>query len=128
MKHWRAKKDFAHEGKVIWHVMPKPSLGCVLPRKFQNFTLPPSPKGKRKLTPAQVQAKGARAKKPRVSSKSFPPGWDKEKVVEAYKSPDTISKEDWLKNWNAQNEFKLTRDKVNRWAREIAQGRKSNAQ
>ena len=113
----------------MWNVMPKPSAGCVLAREFQDFTLPPPPTLKRKMTRAEVRRKAAKAKKPRVTKDSFPRGWDKKRVVDTYKSSDTVSKEDWILAWNEKkNELQLTKDKVNRWAREIAQGRKSNAQ
>ena len=109
--------------------MPKPSAGCVLAREFQDFTLPPPPTLKRKMTRAEVRRKAVKAKKTRLTKDSFPRGWDKKRVVATYKSSDTLSKEDWILAWNEKkNELQLTKDKVNRWAREIAQGRKSNAQ
>ena len=71
------------------------------------------------MTLRERNRKGAKAKKPRVSSTGYPLGWSKAKIVQAYKDPDVISKEDWIKNWNATHELQLNRDKVNRWAREL---------
>ena len=62
------------------------------------------------MTRAEVQRKAAKAKKTRLNH------------------PTLSAKKIGFSHGIKKNELQLTKDKVNRWAREIAQGRKSNAQ
>ena len=68
------------------------------------------------MTLEEARMKGARAKKPRAS---FPQGWDKKKIVETYNGPDVLVKKLWIEEWNSKYTLKLTRDKINRWEREL---------